>query len=474
MKNFIRVLILVVLSVGLYLVVDFIITKGDDKLAIPELEANSREFGEQTEIDLDEAGYRFHKHTLSSSDFIDKDVNTLVEEETELLIKDAASKGTLKETERAAYINAIDTVKINDSLVSVKMTSLSKKAKEENYVRNVHMFNYNLTAKKKVTLDDLFSAGYKDELKGSYSDNYLLAHTKIEFYGKDSSTTVPYSNLKNYLKSNLLTSENLEISQSEYTSLTAKNTTEEASGKKDKKTEAATKSAKTTEATEAKTEKTTESATANPSDKKKKQKEGTKVVAFTFDDGPHKTNTDKILDILGKYGAHATFFMQGQNASYYPDVVKRIYESGNELGNHTWDHKNLKNISEAEIQSEVNDAADMIESITGVRPKVVRPPYGGYNDTVKALVKEPLIRWSVDSLDWQSRDPDQIVPLVMEEAEDGDIILFHDVHETTTPAIERLVPALQKEGFQIVSVSELFEIKGIDINSDDLWFNAAE
>ena len=311
------------------------------------------------------------------------------------------------------------------------------------------MFNYNLTAKKKVTLDDLFSAGYKDELKGSYSDNYLLAHTKIEFYGKDSSTTVPYSNLKNYLKSNLLTSENLEISQSEYTSLTAKNTTEEASGKKDKKTEAATKSAKTTEATEA---------------NEATQDTETTTTAVTTLEG----------DILGKYGAHATFFMQGQNASYYPDVVKRIYESGNELGNHTWDHKNLKNISEAEIQSEVNDAADMIESITGVRPKVVRPPYGGYNDTVKALVKEPLIRWSVDSLDWQSRDPDQIVPLVMEEAEDGDIILFHDVHETTTPAIERLVPALQKEGFQIVSVSELFEIKGIDINSDELWFNAAE
>jgi peptidoglycan/xylan/chitin deacetylase (PgdA/CDA1 family) len=470
MKNFIRVLILVVLSVGLYLVVDFIITKGDDKLAIPELEANSKEFGEQTEVNLDEAGYRFHKHTLSSSDFIDKDVNTLVEEETDVLIKDAASKGTLKESERAAYINAIDTVKVNDSLVSVKVTSLSKKAKEENYVRNVHMFNYNMKTKKKVTLDDLFSAGYKDELKGAYSDNYLLVHTKIEFYGKDSSTTVPYSNLKNYLKSNLLTSENLEISQSEYTSLTARNTTEEATEKKGGKAKA------TTEAVETTTEKSTESATATPTDKKKpkKQKEGTKVVAFTFDDGPHKTNTDKILDILGKYGAHATFFMQGQNASYYPDVVKRIYESGNELGNHTWDHKNLKNISEAEIQAEVNDAADMIESITGVRPKVVRPPYGGYNDTVKAVVKEPLIRWSVDSLDWQSRDPNQIVPLVMEEAEDGDIILFHDVHETTTPAIEQLVPALQKEGFQIVSVSELFEIKGIDINSDELWFNAAE
>ena len=196
------------------------------------------------------------------------------------------------------------------------------------------------------------------------------------------------------------------------------------------------------------------------------------MIAFTFDDGPSKSNTDRILDILKKYGVHATFFMQGQNASYYPEVVKRIYNEGHELGNHTWDHKNLKNLSEAEIAEEVNSAADTIQSITGARPPVVRPPYGGYNDTVKAVVKEPLIRWSVDSEDWSSRDANVIVPLVLSEVEDGDIILFHDIHETTTPAIEQLVPELISQGYQIVSVSELFAGKGIDINSKDLWFDA--
>ncbi len=480
MKNIIRVLILVVLSVGLYLVVDLIITKGDSKIAIPELTSSSTEFGTLTKVDLNESNYEIHKQTLSSFDFIDKEINAIIEGDIDRLTKESESKGTIPETDKAAYADAIDTIKVNDNLVSVRVTSMTKKVGEAEFSKQVELMNFDLSSKKKISLDDLFTKGYKDVVSDVYTDDYLLVHNGIEFFGKDTSVVCPYNKLKDHLKNQLLTSADLQISQKEYTDLTAKKTAKatetstEKSTEKNKKTEATEES--TTEAS-----KSTETATANTESdgkdkdkdkEKEKKKKGDKVIAFTFDDGPHKTNTDKILDLLAQYGCHATFFMQGINASYYPDVVKRVYESGNELGNHTWDHKNLKNLSESEISAEVNDAADEIESITGSRPKVVRPPYGGFNDTVKAVVEEPLIRWSVDSMDWDSRDPDQIVPLVLENVEDGDIILFHDVHETTTPAIERLLPALIDEGYTIVSVSELMEAKGYDINSQDLWYSA--
>ena len=474
MKNLLRVLILVVLSVGLYLVVDLIITKGDNKLAMPELKSTSQEFGELTEVKLNESNCEIQKQTLSSFAFVDKEVNGLVEKDIEDLKKQASTAGSVDEAKKGAYINAIDTIKVNENLVSVRLTSMSKNAGETEFKQKVQLLNYDLSSKKRITLDDLFSNGYKAQIGSAYTDQYLLVHNGIEFFGDSTSTVTPYNNLKDYVKNTLLTSENLEVSNKEYAALTnkteAKKTTEKATEKqgKDKKTETKT----TEKATEKK--KATETATGQKTTEegKKPKKNTGKMVAFSFDDGPSKTNTDKILDLLVKYDCHATFFMLGQNASYFPEVVKRIHSTGNELANHTWDHQNLKKLSESEMLQEVNSAADEIESITGVRPALVRPPYGGFNDTVKATIKEPLIRWSVDSLDWQSRDPDQIVPLVLESVEDGDIILFHDIHETTTPAIERLLPALIEEGYQIVSVSELFAAKGIDINSQDLWYSA--
>lgn len=193
-----------------------------------------------------------------------------------------------------------------------------------------------------------------------------------------------------------------------------------------------------------------------------------KLIAITFDDGPHGTNTYQILEILKKYNAKATFFMLGQNVAAYPDVVRAVAESGSEIAMHSWDHPNLTKCTSTQISEQFEATSNAIFNITGQRPTLIRPPYGSVNDTVKQTLNYPFILWNIDSLDWKSRDPDQIVPLVLGDAEDGDIILMHDIHDTTVPAAERVIKKLTEDGYIFVTVSELMDAR--DVNSKMVYY----
>ena len=198
------------------------------------------------------------------------------------------------------------------------------------------------------------------------------------------------------------------------------------------------------------------------------------MVALTFDDGPHSKNTDDILNILSKYNAYATFFMLGSNAEKYPDVVKRVFDAGNEIGIHTWSHKELTKLSSDEIKKEVDNTASKIEKITGKRPTLVRPPYGSINENVKNKIDNPLILWNVDSLDWKSRDKEKIVPLVLNDVQDGDIILLHDIHSTTVPAVEEILKYLVENDYQIITVSQMLNAKGYDLTKTRVFYSARQ
>ena len=198
------------------------------------------------------------------------------------------------------------------------------------------------------------------------------------------------------------------------------------------------------------------------------------MVALTFDDGPHSKNTDDILNILSKYNAYATFFMLGSNAEKYPDVVKRVFDAGNEIGIHTWSHKELTKLSSDEIKKEVDNTASKIEKITGKRPTLVRPPYGSINENVKNTIDNPLILWNVDSLDWKSRDKEKIVPLVLNDVEDGDIILLHDIHSTTVPAVEEILKYLVENDYQVITVSQMLNAKGYDLTKTRVFYSARQ
>lgn len=190
-----------------------------------------------------------------------------------------------------------------------------------------------------------------------------------------------------------------------------------------------------------------------------------KLVAFTFDDGPTQYY-DELLDILKENGAHATFFVWGNNyKSSFESVVKRVVEEGSELGNHTWSHPYLTKLDEDGIRNEIEKTRALLESITGIERYLVRPPYGSSNMTVQFTVKTPLINWSVDSADWNGGTYDSVYNKVMSNLKDGDIVLMHANYSFTVDAVRDMIPELMNQGYQIVSVSELLAVRGKELTS---------
>lgn len=184
-----------------------------------------------------------------------------------------------------------------------------------------------------------------------------------------------------------------------------------------------------------------------------------KAVALTFDDGPSKY-TDRILDCLEKYGAKATFFVIGKSVYAYPTTLARAHSLGMEIGNHTMSHPRLTSISSSSISEQLNSCASAVENVTGTRPALVRPPYGSYNNSVINTAGLPFILWSIDTLDWKTRNAQKTVNAVLSDVKDGDIILMHDLYLPTAQATEIIVPELIERGFDLVTVSELAERKG--------------
>lgn len=188
-----------------------------------------------------------------------------------------------------------------------------------------------------------------------------------------------------------------------------------------------------------------------------------KAVALTFDDGPHPTYTPEILDILEKHSAKATFFVIGQNAEKYPDIVKRAFDEGHEIGNHTYSHPNMNRINSDKVIDEIQKTARTIEDITGKKPILFRSP-GGYLDdglisTAHKFDCTPVLwSWRQDTRDWAKPSVKQVVKTVLDNLRDGDIILFHDFNTKSSPtpaALEIILPELEKRGYSFVTVSEL-------------------
>lgn len=189
-----------------------------------------------------------------------------------------------------------------------------------------------------------------------------------------------------------------------------------------------------------------------------------KYVALTYDDGPSLISTKKLLDLLERYGAKATFFVTGVNASSNKELVKEIVDRGNEVGNHTLDHVWLTKTDEKEMKRQIYGNENLLKFLTDQKgDMLIRPPYGAINDDIMNTIQSPFIMWSVDSRDWEIKDVIKIQSNVMRNVEDGDIIIMHDGYETTIEASENVLIDLQKQGFEIVTVSELFAIKNKEI-----------
>lgn len=187
-------------------------------------------------------------------------------------------------------------------------------------------------------------------------------------------------------------------------------------------------------------------------------------VALTFDDGPSPSLTPRVLDILKRHNAKATFFVVGRNVGHCKNIVARAVAEGHEIGSHTWSHIKMSSSGTERVISEMDRTNAAIQNATGVAPKVMRPPYGATNANLVSLMKSrygmSTIMWDVDTRDWQHPGVSVVTQRAVGNARPGSIILLHDIHSSTLNAVEGIVTGLQARGFRLVTVSQLLALNG--------------
>ena len=194
------------------------------------------------------------------------------------------------------------------------------------------------------------------------------------------------------------------------------------------------------------------------------------TIALTFDDGPSQY-TDELLAILKANKAQATFFVIGNLVEQYPDTLIKMLANGHEIGNHSYSHPDLTTLSRSAIKREIRDTNDKIEEITEQKTTLVRPPGGNHNDDVRKAINAPLIMWSLDTLDWQSQNVKAIIEKVLNNVNDGDIVLMHDIYPTSLEAASILIPALQRAGCKLVTVSNLADSQNATLKNRRIYNN---
>lgn len=183
-----------------------------------------------------------------------------------------------------------------------------------------------------------------------------------------------------------------------------------------------------------------------------------KLVAISFDAAWGNEDTQQLIDILGQYGVKATFFVVGDWVDKYPESVLALHEAGHEVMNHSNTHAHYPELSAEEVIADLNACNDKIEAVTGVRPTLVRLPYGDYDDrsinAVRSIGMEP-IQWDVDSLDWKEISAAEITQRVTGRVQPGSIVLFHNAALHTPEALPGILEALLQEGYTFVPISEI-------------------
>ncbi|MEG2222130.1 MAG: polysaccharide deacetylase family protein [Oscillospiraceae bacterium] len=197
-----------------------------------------------------------------------------------------------------------------------------------------------------------------------------------------------------------------------------------------------------------------------------------KFVALTFDDGPRRDTTARLLDGLRERGAAATFFLVGERIAPNRDLVLRMGREGHQVGNHTYTHCKLQGCTGETVATELRRTDDMLQALLGTDTYWVRPPYGLIDPQNQALIPAPLVHWSVDPEDWKLLDTQKVTGAVLDAVEPGDIILMHDFYGTSVDAALAIVDTLQAEGYVFVTVEELLSLYQIDPEPGVLYRSA--
>jgi peptidoglycan/xylan/chitin deacetylase (PgdA/CDA1 family) len=211
-----------------------------------------------------------------------------------------------------------------------------------------------------------------------------------------------------------------------------------------------------------------------------------KLVALTFDDGPGGAVTSHILDTLREVKGRATFFCLGDRAEEYQGILRRMVAQGCEVASHSHSHERLTRLDGSALRRDLEKAAGALEEFSGAAPKLLRPPYGAVSERMLGRVDMPVVLWSIDSEDWRycellcknrsdaqrQRDLLKVVNSVLDYVQDGDIILMHDLYSFTQDVADTVIAELHHQGWQLVTVSELFAAKGIEPEPGAVYHSA--
>jgi len=193
-----------------------------------------------------------------------------------------------------------------------------------------------------------------------------------------------------------------------------------------------------------------------------------KIIALTFDDGP-SIYTEEIIEYLHDNDCVATFFILGNKVEMYTDTIKKSISYGNEIGNHSYNHKWLAKLKEEEMLEQINKTQNIITEKIGYTPTLLRPSYGSTNKTMKEKVDLEIILWNVDTMDWKYKSVNKIVSRATKNLKDGNIILMHDTYKRTLEAVKKIVPILKKNNYTCVTISEMNEINFIRKLKNEKW-----
>lgn len=197
-----------------------------------------------------------------------------------------------------------------------------------------------------------------------------------------------------------------------------------------------------------------------------------KLIALTFDDGPRRSTTTRLLDGLAERGVHATFFLIGGQAEKNPELIRRMDTEGHQIGIHTYDHVQLTGLNRADFDAQVGRTRTLLEGILGHNNLILRPPYGIIDNQVKSMAGCPIILWSIDPEDWKDRNAAREVKCIVSEAKNGSIILLHDIYPESVDAALQVVDQLHAKGFLFVTVDELFAAHQIELKAGESYWNA--
>ena len=190
---------------------------------------------------------------------------------------------------------------------------------------------------------------------------------------------------------------------------------------------------------------------------------GKKLVALTFDDGPSRATTSRLLDILAEKNVRANFFLIGQMIEGAPELMRREVVEGHTVGSHTMGHVNLGRAAVEVIKEEDAKMQKLFQEVAQTELRLMRPPYGEVNDQVRANIGQPMILWSVDPEDWRNKNMEEVVQRVEGAVFDGAVILLHDIYPSTVDAVGKIIDDLRVDGYEFLTVEELAEVRKVKL-----------